>query len=189
MEEVWKDISITSLPNTPIPHIIHNQNPHFKGMILQDFFNRKNPLTKSSMDPQIIKPNTLEFQFFENHEMMNPKTHHNQNFQVQGNSSVSGLMGLNDNDIPSMEVFASSSGFNKGFNNQVKKKRLSMDGGCDDEDDSVDRRHKRMIKNRESAARSRARKQAYVTELELEVAHLTKENAMLRKQQRLVRNF
>lgn len=159
MEEVWKDISITSLPNTPIPHIIHNQNPHFKGMILQDFFNRKNPLTKSSMDPQIIKPNTLEFQFFENHEMMNPKTHHNQNFQVQGNSSVSGLMGLNDNDIPSMEVFASSSGFNKGFNNQVKKKRLSMDGGCDDEDDSVDRRHKRMIKNRESAARSRARKQ------------------------------
>ncbi|XP_042043172.1 bZIP transcription factor 27-like [Salvia splendens] len=46
-----------------------------------------------------------------------------------------------------------------------------------------DRHHKRMIKNRESAARSRARKQAYTTELELEVAHLLQENAMLRKQQ------
>ncbi|XP_057784219.1 bZIP transcription factor 27-like isoform X2 [Salvia miltiorrhiza] len=48
---------------------------------------------------------------------------------------------------------------------------------------SGDRRHKRMIKNRESAARSRARKQAYTNELELEVAHLLEENARLRKQQ------
>ncbi|GFP94206.1 protein fd [Phtheirospermum japonicum] len=46
-----------------------------------------------------------------------------------------------------------------------------------------DRRHKRMIKNRESAARSRARKQAYTNELELEVAHLLEENAKLKKQQ------
>ena len=81
-----------------------------------------------------------------------------------------------------------------------------------------DRHHKRMIKNRESAARSRARKQesgkplslswilysyyfkkniifvkfksniarnyvqTYTNELELEVAHLLQENAMLRKQ-------
>lgn len=46
-----------------------------------------------------------------------------------------------------------------------------------------DRRHERMIKNRESAARSRARKQAYTTELELKVALLGEENAKLRKQQ------
>ncbi|XP_047313392.1 bZIP transcription factor 27-like [Impatiens glandulifera] len=45
-----------------------------------------------------------------------------------------------------------------------------------------DRRHKRMIKNRESAARSRARKQAYTNELEQEIANLTKENAMLKLQ-------
>ncbi|XP_042023607.1 protein FD-like [Salvia splendens] len=53
----------------------------------------------------------------------------------------------------------------------------------DFERNSGDRRHKRMIKNRESAARSRARKQAYTNELELEVAHLLEENAKLRKQQ------
>ncbi|KAM3758727.1 hypothetical protein ACB098_01G067200 [Castanea mollissima] len=40
-----------------------------------------------------------------------------------------------------------------------------------------------MIKNRESAARSRARKQAYTNELELEVARLQEENAKLRRQQ------
>ncbi|XP_062200069.1 bZIP transcription factor TRAB1-like [Phragmites australis] len=44
----------------------------------------------------------------------------------------------------------------------------------------ADRRKKRMIKNRESAARSRARKQAYVRELEREVQLLQQENESLR---------
>ncbi|KAL6846686.1 hypothetical protein ACP4OV_024134 [Aristida adscensionis] len=43
-----------------------------------------------------------------------------------------------------------------------------------------DRRSKRMIKNRESAARSRARKQAYVRQLEREVELLQQENKSLR---------
>ncbi|XP_029127583.1 bZIP transcription factor 27 [Cajanus cajan] len=46
----------------------------------------------------------------------------------------------------------------------------------------ADRRNNRMIKNRESAARSRARKQAYTNELELEIAQLKEENARLRRQ-------
>lgn len=40
-----------------------------------------------------------------------------------------------------------------------------------------------MIKNRESAARSRARKQAYTVELEAEVNQLKEENTKLKKQQ------
>lgn len=48
---------------------------------------------------------------------------------------------------------------------------------------TVERRQKRMIKNRESAARSRARKQAYTVELEAEVTKLKEENARLRQQQ------
>ncbi|XP_057505206.1 bZIP transcription factor TRAB1-like [Actinidia eriantha] len=47
----------------------------------------------------------------------------------------------------------------------------------------VERRQRRMIKNRESAARSRARKQAYTTELEVEIAKLKEENEVLRKKQ------
>ncbi|XP_044968377.1 bZIP transcription factor 27-like [Hordeum vulgare subsp. vulgare] len=42
-----------------------------------------------------------------------------------------------------------------------------------------DRRQRRMIKNRESAARSRARKQAYNNEMEAELAQLRRENRML----------
>ncbi|WVY99486.1 hypothetical protein V8G54_025556 [Vigna mungo] len=49
-------------------------------------------------------------------------------------------------------------------------------------DKSFERRQKRMIKNRESAARSRARKQAYTIELEQKVSRLEEENQKLRKQ-------
>ncbi|XP_027939361.1 ABSCISIC ACID-INSENSITIVE 5-like protein 2 [Vigna unguiculata] len=47
---------------------------------------------------------------------------------------------------------------------------------------TVERRQKRMIKNRESAARSRARKQAYTQELEIKVSRLEEENERLRRQ-------
>ncbi|CAH2051393.1 unnamed protein product [Thlaspi arvense] len=55
----------------------------------------------------------------------------------------------------------------------------------DSDESRGERRHKRMIKNRESAARSRARKQecAYTNELELEIVHLQKENARLKRQE------
>uniref|UniRef100_A0A1D1YFM9 ABSCISIC ACID-INSENSITIVE 5-like protein 2 n=1 Tax=Anthurium amnicola TaxID=1678845 RepID=A0A1D1YFM9_9ARAE len=47
---------------------------------------------------------------------------------------------------------------------------------------TVERKQKRMIKNRESAARSRARKQAYTNELENKVSRLEEENERLKKQ-------
>nr|GMD58198.1 protein FD [Ipomoea batatas] len=59
------------------------------------------------------------------------------------------------------------------------------------DDNSGDRRHKRMIKNRESAARSRARKQestAYTNQLEQEVAQLVEENCRLKKQLQQLRS-
>ncbi|KAG9458489.1 hypothetical protein H6P81_002997 [Aristolochia fimbriata] len=52
---------------------------------------------------------------------------------------------------------------------------------------TVERRQKRMIKNRESAARSRARKQAYTNELENKVSRLEEENERLKKQKDLER--
>ncbi|KAJ7290820.1 hypothetical protein O6H91_Y298300 [Diphasiastrum complanatum] len=54
-------------------------------------------------------------------------------------------------------------------------------------DKVIERRQRRMIKNRESAARSRARKQAFTVELEAELAQLKEENHKLRKQQDVVR--
>lgn len=48
---------------------------------------------------------------------------------------------------------------------------------------AVERRRRRMIKNRESAARSRARKQAYTMELEAQVQKLKEQNEELHKKQ------
>ncbi|QCE16709.1 ABA responsive element binding factor [Vigna unguiculata] len=50
-----------------------------------------------------------------------------------------------------------------------------------------DHRHSRIMKNRESAVRSRARKQAYRKGLEVEIARLTEENSRLRKELKEVR--
>ncbi|PUZ78432.1 hypothetical protein GQ55_1G451900 [Panicum hallii var. hallii] len=56
----------------------------------------------------------------------------------------------------------------------------SNSSGCCDGDD--ERKNIRMMKNRESALRSRARKRAYVQELEKEVRRLVNENLKLKRQ-------
>ncbi|XVF05183.1 hypothetical protein REPUB_Repub05bG0149600 [Reevesia pubescens] len=60
----------------------------------------------------------------------------------------------------------------------IQNKRRIIDGPPEV---VVERRQRRMIKNRESAARSRARKQAYTVELELELNQLEQENAKLKQ--------
>ncbi|KAK9122538.1 hypothetical protein Sjap_012140 [Stephania japonica] len=49
-------------------------------------------------------------------------------------------------------------------------------------DEKVERKHKRMIKNRESAARSRARRKAYTNELENKISRLEEENRRLKEE-------
>ncbi|XP_058782765.1 ABSCISIC ACID-INSENSITIVE 5-like protein 2 [Vicia villosa] len=71
--------------------------------------------------------------------------------------------------------------------NLSDSKKSGLKRGVPDEkaERTVERKQKRMIKNRESAARSRARKQAYTTELEIKVNRLEEENEMLRKEKEL----
>uniref|UniRef100_A0A804QZF6 BZIP domain-containing protein n=1 Tax=Zea mays TaxID=4577 RepID=A0A804QZF6_MAIZE len=64
------------------------------------------------------------------------------------------------------------------------RKRDFPEDGCTEK--TVERRQRRMIKNRESAARSRARKQAYTVELEAELNHLKEENERLRAEERTI---
>ncbi|TMW82009.1 hypothetical protein EJD97_007091 [Solanum chilense] len=63
------------------------------------------------------------------------------------------------------------------------RKRVAPD---DVVEKTVERRQKRMIKNRESAARSRARKQAYTHELENKVSRLEEENERLKRQKGII---
>ncbi|XP_074321664.1 bZIP transcription factor 27-like [Silene latifolia] len=90
-----------------------------------------------------------------------------------GASSVAAVVAPNSSPPRPMSFFGCFSNQNK----RVSEHHDIVEDSC------VDRRHKRMMKNRESAARSRSRRQAYTSELEREIAELLEENAKLRKQQ------
>nr|XP_023893705.1 protein FD [Quercus suber] len=191
MEEVWKDIDLASLQDQDTIHQPHPSST-FRGVILQDFLARpfsKDPpasMVSSSTNTKetalyaaaegslfpppatVLSLNSgCEFHFLDNSDpVLRPSSH----LQSHPSSNVSSFSSP-------FEALASSSGLPSSA-----KKRVPESENC-----SGDRRHKRMIKNRESAARSRARKQAYTNELELEVAHLMEENARLKKQQEQLR--
>lgn len=59
-------------------------------------------------------------------------------------------------------------------------RRKSRGAGGDGPKKNMERKEKRMIKNRESATRSRARKQAYTRQLENKILELEKENEELK---------
>ncbi|KAF1866924.1 hypothetical protein Lal_00018310 [Lupinus albus] len=64
------------------------------------------------------------------------------------------------------------------FGIEMRGRKRMVDGPVEK---VVERRQRRMIKNRESAARSRARKQAYTVELEAELNILREENNQLKQ--------
>ncbi|XP_065847288.1 protein FD [Euphorbia lathyris] len=168
MEEVWQDINLACLDK-------NNNRSSFPGMILQDFL--ATPSRKDQTSAQVSP------------------AHHHQPPDDLINSRPATMLSLNSgSDFQYMETELSSrqnhhhflhTGFPSSGDgvlgscpNILKKRRQE-----NQENGTGDRRDKRMIKNRESAARSRARKQAYTQELEMEVAQLREENARLRKQQ------
>ncbi|XP_010931491.1 ABSCISIC ACID-INSENSITIVE 5-like protein 2 [Elaeis guineensis] len=85
--------------------------------------------------------------------------------------------------FPDGQMSISSPGLGALSDPQTPGRKRAASG--DKTDKLVERRQKRMIKNRESAARSRARKQAYTNELEYKVSRLEEENERLKKQKEL----
>ncbi|KAF3341110.1 protein ABSCISIC ACID-INSENSITIVE 5-like protein [Carex littledalei] len=77
-----------------------------------------------------------------------------------------------------------------GYDRVNGRKRSAGAAGMGEEglvvEKGVQRRQRRMIKNRESAARSRARKQAYTVELEAELTLLKEENERLKEEEKKV---
>ncbi|KAH7295352.1 hypothetical protein KP509_27G043400 [Ceratopteris richardii] len=84
---------------------------------------------------------------------------------------------LPDGVEPSHGSMSSSSPLRYGLDGVTTGRKRGFDSSLEK---VVERRQRRMIKNRESAARSRARKQAYTVELETEVLRLKEENMRLR---------
>lgn len=87
---------------------------------------------------------------------------------------------MSDGIGPSPGSLSSLSRFPFGLDGAMRGRKRGFEGTLEK---VVERRQRRMIKNRESAARSRARKQAYTVELEAEVTHLKEENTRLRLMQ------
>ncbi|XP_030955858.1 protein FD-like [Quercus lobata] len=205
MEEVWKDIGLSSLHNHPnnnnnnnnksLSHSTTSTTTSYRGMILQNFLaqplNKDPPTRAPSSLPN--DPSSAQKTLFLASLAPHPATilslnsgsdfletctvpiRPNPQFQSHASTTVTATTPSFVSSLMSstFDVLASSSVFPSYCN-----KRAQVN-----DDSPSDRRHKRMIKNRESAARSRARKQAYTNELELEVAHLQEENAKLRRQQ------
>uniref|UniRef100_A0A5B7C0S4 Putative FD protein n=1 Tax=Davidia involucrata TaxID=16924 RepID=A0A5B7C0S4_DAVIN len=190
MEEVWKDINLASLHDQPFRQDSHNTTTtttNFRSMTFQDFlarpFNKEPPpplpprlsAGNDSPAPPLATALSLnsrpdQFHFLGNSDPLSP------NLNLQAQPPFSYVCSLNVDPFNALAAAASSSLPASG------KKRFPPES---DNNSGGDRLHKRMIKNRESAARSRARKQAYTNELELEVAHLMEENARLKNQQQL----
>ncbi|PON53498.1 Basic-leucine zipper transcription factor [Parasponia andersonii] len=219
MEEVWKDINLSSLSEsttttvaTPQP-IRTRHTPtsaaNFRSMIFQDFLGRpfrndSPPTTMVTTSVPPPAPATLYGPSATVSPLPHPATALSLNSGPEFHfldTSPSDLLRPNSHHLQSTNPISNISSFATPFESlgptscllpSFGKKRFPSSG---DSSGSGNRRHKRMIKNRESAARSRARKQerslqlmvflieAYTNELELEVAHLTEENARLRKEQ------
>ncbi|XP_051149165.1 protein ABSCISIC ACID-INSENSITIVE 5-like isoform X2 [Andrographis paniculata] len=97
-----------------------------------------------------------------------------------GFGQVTGLgIGSPVSPVPSEGLSANQDNANQfGLDMNPGARKRIIDGPVEK---VVERRQRRMIKNRESAARSRARKQAYTVELEAELNQLREENAHLKQ--------
>ncbi|XP_068646285.1 protein FD-like [Aristolochia californica] len=182
MEEVWKDIGLRSLQNPP-PREEAESKSSYRRTILQEFlarpFGDQQHLKTALLDPSpdmgihafasTPHPATAlslnsgpEFQYLDSPGLKNSnpfKNLYGGNFNASfGTTSLASPFDVLQSSLP--------------------KRRMTESA-----EKCADRRLKRMIKNRDSAARSRARKQAYTGELEQEVANLMEENVRLKKQQ------
>ncbi|KAJ0249121.1 Basic-leucine zipper domain-containing protein [Hirschfeldia incana] len=123
------------------------------------------------------------------HQLRMPQTI----FPKQANVEFTAPVGMvnNNNGLASfggagVTVAATSPGTSSAENNSLSPVPYVLNRGRRSNtglEKVIERRQRRMIKNRESAARSRARKQAYTLELEAEIEKLKKVNHELQRKQ------
>ncbi|KAF8405436.1 hypothetical protein HHK36_010342 [Tetracentron sinense] len=164
MEDVWKDISLASLHDHDHDHPTREELPRnntlntFKGMIPQDFlarpFSKDPPTIVASREISLFGSPTpppatvLSLNSGPDFHCLDSTDPQSRFSQFNSHGSTATASYISSLNAP-FDAFASSSGLAS-----FCKKRVPENDG-----NTGDRRHKRMIKNRESAARSRARKQ------------------------------
>ncbi|CAH8360368.1 unnamed protein product [Eruca vesicaria subsp. sativa] len=172
VEEVWKDIQQDKNGGGGNNgHERRDKQPTLGEMTLEDLLLKAGVVTETVPGPggggglgqNIAQVGTPWVQYHQLPSMPQAQSFmpYQVNPDMQAMVSQTSLMGgLSDTQTP---------GRKRGASGEVVEK-------------TVERKQKRMIKNRESAARSRARKQAYTHELEIKVSRLEEENERLRRQ-------
>ncbi|CAN7106500.1 unnamed protein product [Brassica rapa subsp. narinosa] len=130
--------------------------------------------------PQIIFPKQANVAF------TGPVGMVNKSFNGAVNNSLNNTNGLASFGGTGVTVAATSPGTSSAENNSLSPVPYVLNRGRRSNtglEKVIERRQRRMIKNRESAARSRARKQAYTLELEAEIEKLKKVNQELQRKQ------
>ncbi|CAN8258789.1 unnamed protein product [Cochlearia groenlandica] len=130
--------------------------------------------------PQTIFPKQVNVAFAAPVSMVN------KHFSGAVNSHINNNNGLASYGGAGVTVAVTSPGTSSAENNSLSPVPYVFNRGRRSNtgvEKVIERRQRRMIKNRESAARSRARKQAYTLELEAEIEKLKKANQELQRKQ------
>ncbi|CAK9234062.1 unnamed protein product [Sphagnum troendelagicum] len=185
VDQVWKDIHRDSssggsdsgggLPLGPTSTSVQERQTTFGEMTLEDFLMKAGVVREDAADIGTSQQQQA-FSSFMGSSALHPHGERSDRINVQSGDPgdrISGATAASDSD-------GMLSPMHYGLDGPFRGRKRGPDGPVEK---VVERRQRRMIKNRESAARSRARKQAYTVELEAEVNQLKEENSRLRKQQ------
>ncbi|KAJ0248262.1 ABSCISIC ACID-INSENSITIVE 5-like protein 1 [Hirschfeldia incana] len=185
VEEVWFEIQNGSVQQQPPPSAISGQNP-------DEDNRRQQTLGEITLEDFLVKAGVVQEPLKTTMKMSSSDFgYNNPEFGVGLHCQTQNSYGDNRAVYSENRPFYSGMGessscmtgngrsdqYLTGLNTFRIQKRV-IDGPPEI---LMERRQRRMIKNRESAARSRARRQAYTVELELELNQLTEENTKLKK--------
>ncbi|KAF3583080.1 hypothetical protein DY000_02035764 [Brassica cretica] len=160
VNEVWRDIQHGERLDNP------NKQPTLGEITLEDLLMKAGVVTESMTVPQNVVNVASNGQWAQYHQ---PQQQH---------------QGFMPYPVCDMQEMVPPTALMMGGLSETQqvhgRKRVASSGG-EFVERIVERKQKRMIKNRESASRSRARKQAYTQELEIKVSSLEEENQKLRR--------
>ncbi|XP_041013507.1 ABSCISIC ACID-INSENSITIVE 5-like protein 3 isoform X4 [Juglans microcarpa x Juglans regia] len=185
VDEVWKEIVHRQHVNEVANQSVHQQLT-LGETTLEEFLVRAgviNPQPIMAIDPMVMvspQTNWLPFQMAAVQQQELQMTVLDSNFNVSESVYENPVvdMGFSENQLAMPAPMPSISSTCSDSHLAAQRKLRCSDVM----EKTIERRQKRMIKNRESAARSRARKQAYTQRLLQDVSDLTETNNLLKRQ-------
>ncbi|XP_054783949.1 ABSCISIC ACID-INSENSITIVE 5-like protein 2 isoform X2 [Prosopis cineraria] len=186
VDEVWKDMQ--QKKNTREVTKSQERQTKLGEMTLEDFLVKAGVVSDSNMASE---HNISEQAHWIQYQLSSLHQHQNNHDVMAG--LMTGL-GVQQQPLPAVSNPVSDSSYSENMVATMSPSSLmgklpdthspgrKREASGDVVEKTMERRQKRMIKNRESAARSRARKQAYTNELEIKISHLEEENERLRRQ-------